>query len=508
MSTTPTARSQKMRLLVALSAAMAATAIYAAYPTWQPDTFYKTGTIVFYQGRDYQALVDQTDYSGTGWTPTTTSLWKDLGPDGSAPPPPAPAPAPTPAPAPAPTPAPSPAPAPAPGCAPAWNSTTAYTAGQQASVSGVNYKANWWTQGQNPSTNNGPSGSGQPWTIVNSCAPSPAPAPAPAPTPAPAPAPTPAPAPAPSPAPAGFSFGPYKDVTVNMDWNTNVISTMVTGSRQPAVNVLPTRAKTITWAFASGECGSETWAGIQPSALVAANVQAFVNAGRNYIISTGGAAGTFTCGSDAGFTTFINRYNSANLTGIDFDIEGGQSQSVVDNLVQRSMAAQSKFPKLRFSFTIATLGGNGSDNLGPTGKMVMQSIKNLGMKNYIINLMVMDYGSTTATNCVIGSNGKCDMGQSANRAATTLHNFYGVPYSQIELTPMIGGNDTQDETFTLTDVDTLSAFVKSNGLAGVHFWSLDRDVDCPAGSASPTCNSYGQAGTWGFTNRFVSKLGL
>src|SRR5437870_8014370 len=75
MSTTPTARSQKMRMLVALSAALAATAIYAAYPTWQPDTFYKAGTIVLYQGRDYQALVDQTDYSGTGWTPTTTSLW-------------------------------------------------------------------------------------------------------------------------------------------------------------------------------------------------------------------------------------------------------------------------------------------------------------------------------------------------------------------------------------------------------------------------------------------------
>ena len=48
-------------------------------------------------------------------------------------------------------------------------SATAYTGGQQASVGGVNYKANWWTQGQNPSTNNGPAGSGQPWTRVNVC---------------------------------------------------------------------------------------------------------------------------------------------------------------------------------------------------------------------------------------------------------------------------------------------------------------------------------------------------
>ena len=91
---------------------------------------------------------------------------------------------------------------------------------------------------------------------------------------------------------------------------------------------------------------------------------------------------------------------------------------------------------------------------------------------------------------------------------TNLHNHYGVPYSQIELTPMIGGNDTIDETFTLADVDTMTAWAKANGLAGLHHWSLDRDVDCPHGPASPTCNTYGQAGTWGFTNRFILRLGL
>ena len=32
------------------------------------------------------------------------------------------------------------------------------------------------------------------------------------------------------------------------------------------------------------------------------------------------------------------------------------------------------------------------------------------------------------------------------------------------------------------------------------------DNDCAPGSASPTCNSYGQAGTLGFTQRFVNNL--
>src|SRR5262245_57675617 len=54
-------------------------------------------------------------------------------------------------------------------CAPAWSSTQVYTAGNQASLNGVNYTANFWTLGQNPSTNNGGPGSGQPWTSNGSC---------------------------------------------------------------------------------------------------------------------------------------------------------------------------------------------------------------------------------------------------------------------------------------------------------------------------------------------------
>lgn len=140
--------------------------------------------------------------------------------------------------------------------------------------------------------------------------------------------------------------------------------------------------------------------------------------------------------------------------------------------------------------------------------MLMQSIKAQGLARYTINLMVMDYGSTTPTNCTIGADGRCDMGRSAIQAAMNLHNTYGVPYSQIELTPMIGGNDTVDETFKLADVDTLVEWARSVGLAGIHHWSLDRDVDCAPGAASPTCNTYGRAGTWGFTNRFILRLGL
>src|ERR1700728_4060299 len=54
-------------------------------------------------------------------------------------------------------------------CAVAWSSATAYTADEQASEDGTNYTANWWTQGNDPATNNGGPGSGEPWTSDGSC---------------------------------------------------------------------------------------------------------------------------------------------------------------------------------------------------------------------------------------------------------------------------------------------------------------------------------------------------
>src|SRR3984893_11052874 len=380
-------------------------------------------------------------------------------------------------------------------CATAWSAATVYTAGGQSSENSVNYQANWWTQGDDPATHNGGAGSGQPWTSLGACSGSgtggggggtggggggTA---------------------------SGFIFSPYKDITISLNWNTNVISTAVTGALTPLLNVMPSNLKTVTWAFATGECGSENWGGLSPSAVAGANVQDFISSGKNYVISTGGAAGSFTCGSDSGFEKFIQTYLSSNMLGVDFDIEAGQSQSVIDNLIQRVIVAQRNHPNLRFSFTLATLGGNSPQSLGSIGGTVMNAIKSAGLTKYTVNLMAMDYGSAIPSNCTVVG-GVCEMGQSAIAAAEDLHGNWAVPYNQTEIPPMIGGNDTQGETFTLADVGTVSSYAKQKGIAGVHFWSFDRDNDCTQSWASPTCNSYGQAGRLGFTTQFLSALGL
>ena len=82
------------------------------------------------------------------------------------------------------------------------------------------------------------------------------------------------------------------------------------------------------------------------------------------------------------------------------------------------------------------------------------------------------------------------MGQSAIQAAMNLHGHWGVPYSQIELTPMSGVNDVASNDFTLGDAQTVDAWVRSVGIAGVHFWSFDRDKGLL------------------FTNKFTSELSL
>ena len=50
----------------------------------------------------------------------------------------------------------------------------------------------------------------------------------------------------------------------------------------------------------------------------------------------------------------------------------------------------------------------------------------------------------------------------------------------------------------------MTAFAIAKRLAGVNYWSYDRDTDCPPGSASPICNSLGGVGAHGFLRRFLA----
>ncbi|MGH3398016.1 MAG: hypothetical protein ACRDPO_25345, partial [Streptosporangiaceae bacterium] len=172
--------------------------------------------------------------------------------------------------------------------------------------------------------------------------------------------------------------------------------------------------------------------------------------------------------------------------------------------------AQSQYPNLQFSFTLATLAASDGSygGVNSLGNEVVEAVLGSSLKNYVINLMTMDYGSASSSVCVVVS-GSCEMGQSAIQAVKNLEHTYGIPASKIAVTPMIGLNDNTSETFSPADVDTLTNYAAANGLAGLHLWSLDRDTPCPTTTtyASPTCNSVSGTTALEYANRFLSDLG-
>lgn len=304
---------------------------------------------------------------------------------------------------------------------------------------------------------------------------------------------------------AQIFFSPYKDVTVNANWNTGQQQSAVTGTAEAVTSAMPMNDSTLTWAFATGNCGSENWGGISPS-LDSSNAQDFVSAGKYYIVSTGGSAGTFDCPSNSGMQTFIDTYNSANMLGVDYDIELGQDQAIIEDLINSTIYAEQQYPSMRFSFTLQTLGASttGSD-LNSTGNTVMSEISRLGLGgNYYIDLMAFDFGGVSSGNCVV-SGSVCDMAQSAIAAAESLHSNFGTPYSRIELCLMIGQADAgASETLSLANVDTIVAWAKSVGLGGIHYWSFDRDQ--PSASSSSTGDGASNP-PLSYNNEFTPDLG-
>ena len=389
-------------------------------------------------------------------------------------------------------------------CADAWSAGSVYTTGATVSQDAINYQANWWTQGDAPRLNHGPTGSGRPWTSLGACS-------------IDGGGTNPPPNPEPPPRPTGMLFSPYKDVTINLDWNTNVMRTGATGNVIPVVGAGSLFADhlrgmgAITLAFATGECGHENWGGISAPRFVEANITALDRAGLDYIVSTGGAAGAFTCSSTDGMASFLRRYMTPHMVGLDFDIEAGQSLDQINALVRSARYAEGLYPTLRFSFTLAThAASDGSHaSVNAKGDAVIRAVLASGLHNYTFNLMVMDYGSQASPSICVVDNGLCDMGRSAIQAARNVKQVYGIPFDKLELTPMIAVNDVASEVFSLRDVDTVVAFAMNEGLGGLHHWSLDRDTPCKDGltTASPICNSLPGTGSLDYTHRFLRQLG-
>jgi len=204
------------------------------------------------------------------------------------------------------------------------------------------------------------------------------------------------PTPTPTPVVESVLFSPYKDVGINAFWgdaNKGTMGTTVMNNTATTPSLLlstvPSDVNTVTWAFASGSCTAESW-GSFSRADILLNKPLFVTANKNYIISTGGLAGAFTCDSDANLVSFVDAYYSTNMVGLDFDIENTLTIAQIASLTSGIKAVQAKYPSLRISYTVATLAGSDGSGLivGSSGEQAILSAQTAGIK-FNVNLMVM-----------------------------------------------------------------------------------------------------------------------
>src|SRR4029450_4097022 len=280
--------------------------------------------------------------------------------------------------------------------------------------------------------------------------------------------------PPPSPPPGTARFAPYVDIS------------LATGS-QVASNAAAAGLPAITLAFLvdggwpavwGGGLGNVSNAMFPNGTSVKSAIDALTGAGRKVIISWGGASGSVlsSCGSasqaQAMYQSVYNAY--PNISGQDFDIEGGVNMAVLAPALAGLKAAN---PGKSVSLTLPVL----PTGLVQAGINVVDAVHNAGLRPVdTINVMAMDYGSANDN----GGN----MLLSAQQAAQSTHNQY--PNDPIGVTPMIGQNDTQGEIFTLANASAFVTWARGQSYINrLAFWSLSRDNgDCPGQTwASPTC---------------------
>jgi Glycosyl hydrolases family 18 len=359
-----------------------------------------------------------------------------------------------------------------PACFTVWSSSAIYTAGGTASLNGTNYTANWWTQGQSPATNNGGSGSGQPWTSNGSCGSTTNPPPPP-----------------PPPPPTGANlFAPYVDMSITADENLVSIQQTAGFTAVTLAFLDASNGCSVGWGGLGGTLPSDTLAN---GTSIHSVIESLQSAGVQVILSFGGANGTEPALNCTSASQLQALYQSAiNLYGVkmlDFDIEGGATtnQASITRRDQALVGLKAANTGLVISYTLPVL----PTGLIASGVNILNSARADGLALDLVNIMTMDYGSAS------DNGGQMGLDATNAAAATEAQIVAAGLTAKVGITPMIGVNDISTEVFSLSNAQTVVNFANANSYVGrLALWSLGRDNGSCAGAgfASPSCSSVTQ----------------
>ena len=237
------------------------------------------------------------------------------------------------------------------GCWPAWVSTTAYNGGAQVSYNGENYQAAYWTQNNNPSTNNGPAGSGEEWIPEGACGGGPPP---------------------PTATPTATATGkPTATATATATAKPTATATPCTscgggslpkhalmgywqdfsnGAQVLTIAQVPTTYDVIIVAFANAtgtpgavsfsiDSGLASALGGYTDSQFIADINTAHSRGQKVIISVGGANGAISVSDSTSASNFANSVsgimNQYGFDGVDIDLESGVNASVLSGALKQ-----------------------------------------------------------------------------------------------------------------------------------------------------------------------------
>ncbi|MGX1672783.1 chitinase [Streptomyces sp. NPDC055400] len=245
-------------------------------------------------------------------------------------------------------------------------------------------------------------------------------------------------------------------------------------------------AYNLAFTIADGSSCTPTWNGTEAvgDATVKKRISALESSGATVRVSFGGASGkelAETCGSASALAdAYAATLDAAGATQADFDIEGDALKDS-DSVTLRSKAIallQKERTGLSVSFTLPVM----PSGLDADAVALLESANDQGVKVSSVNIMTMNYGTSYT-----GDMGDYAMA-SAKAAHAQLADIFGLSdrkaWRGLAVTPMLGTNDVDRETFTLSDAARLRAFAETKELAWVSMWSTFRDQQCSSSGTS------------------------
>ena len=267
--------------------------------------------------------------------------------------------------------------------------------------------------------------------------------------------------------------------------------------------------------------GSAAAAGSTAYNTAVANLQAEY---QSAVSSTGANAITFDIENDTvfnqqwqfssgGYWHETTATDARGSTAFQVDILGNSALDQAANAIrnQAIVGLEQANPNLAISFTLAALptglangsntntgagGANGGLTTADNSQTLLLNAKAAGVKINSVNIMAMDYGTASnaaGTSYNDATTGGTAMAQAAENAAMATEAFLvanGMSSTKVEITPMLGQNDSAGEVFTLNDAVALEAWAaQQSWVSGLGEWSLNRDHPSASGQTATSTGS-------------------